>query len=119
MIFADWGDRIGRKATLVSTLVLMGLATFLIGCLPTHAEIGLLAPALLVVLRLAQGIGVGGEWGGSVTLTMEWGDPRRRGFIASWPQVGVPIGLLLSTGAVSLTSSLTGDAFETWGARAS
>jgi MFS family permease len=85
--------------------------------MPTHASIGLWAPTLLVVLRLLQGIGVGGEWAGSVTLSMEWGDPRRRGFIASLPQAGVPIGLLLSTGAVTLCSHLTGDAFETWGWR--
>ena len=116
-IFGHWGDRIGRKATLISTLLLMGIASVLIGVMPTHASIGFWAPTLLVVLRILQGIGVGGEWGGSVTLTMEWGNPRRRGFIASWPQVGVPIGLLLSTGAVSLTTHLTGDAFETWGWR--
>src|SRR4051812_11346940 len=116
-IFGHWGDRIGRKATLITTLVVMGTASFLIGLMPTYSTIGIWAPTLLVVLRLLQGIGVGGEWGGSITLSMEWGNPRRRGFIASWPQVGVPIGLLLSTGAVSLTSHLTGDAFETWGWR--
>ena len=77
--------------------------------MPTYASIGIWAPTLLVVLRILQGIGVGGEWGGSVTLSMEWGNPKRRGFVASWPQVGVPIGLLLSTGAVSLCSHLTGD----------
>jgi metabolite-proton symporter len=113
-IFGHWGDRIGRKATLISTLLLMGIASALIGVMPTHASIGFWAPTILVVLRILQGIGVGGEWGGSVTLTMEWGNPRRRGFIASWPQVGVPIGLLLSTGAVSLTSHLAGPAFDTW-----
>jgi metabolite-proton symporter len=113
-IFGHWGDRIGRKATLISSLMIMGIASALIGLLPTYATLGALAPALLVVLRLIQGVGVGGEWGGSVTLAMEWGNPRRRGFIASWPQVGVPIGLLLSTGAVSLTSHLSGDAFESW-----
>src|SRR5919205_832484 len=116
-IFGHWGDRIGRKATLITTLLTMGIASALIGVMPTHASIGFWAPTILVILRIAQGIGVGGEWGGSVTLTMEWGNPRRRGFIASWPQVGVLIGLLLSTGAVSLTSHLTGDAFESWGWR--
>jgi metabolite-proton symporter len=116
-IFGHWGDRIGRKATLITTLLLMGVASVLIGLMPTYAAIGIWAPTLLVVLRILQGIGVGGEWGGSVTLSMEWGDPKRRGFIASWPQVGVPIGLLLSTGAVSLCSNLTGDAFESWGWR--
>ena len=113
-IFGHWGDRIGRKATLISTLMIMGIASVLIGVLPSYATLGALAPVLLVVLRIVQGLGVGGEWGGSVTLAMEWGNPRRRGFVASWPQVGVPIGLLLSTGAVSLTSHLAGDAFESW-----
>jgi metabolite-proton symporter len=116
-IFGHWGDRIGRKATLIATLMIMGIASALIGALPTFGTIGIWAPILLVTLRVIQGLGVGGEWGGSVTLSMEWGNPKRRGFIASWPQVGVPIGLLLSTGAVSLTSHLTGDAFETWGWR--
>lgn len=116
-IFGHWGDRIGRKATLISTLMIMGIASMLIGVLPTYATIGVWAPILLVVLRLTQGLGVGGEWGGSVTLSMEWGNPKRRGFIASWPQVGVPIGLLLSTGAVSLVSHLTGSGFESWGWR--
>jgi metabolite-proton symporter len=116
-IFGHWGDRIGRKATLVSTLLVMGTASVLIGCLPTHADIGFWAPALLVLLRIIQGIGVGGEWAGSVTLTMEWGDSKRRGFIASFPQVGVPLGLIMATGAVSLFSSLTGPSFETWGWR--
>jgi metabolite-proton symporter len=116
-IFGHYGDRIGRKATLISTLLLMGIASALIGVLPGYGTLGFWAPTLLVVLRLIQGIGVGGEWGGSVTLCMEWGNPKRRGFIGSWPQVGVPIGLLLSTGAVSLFSHLTGSSFETWGWR--
>src|ERR1700742_4850951 len=113
-IFGHWGDRIGRKATLISTLLLMGLASALIGAMPTYSTIGVWAPTLLVVLRVLQGIGVGGEWGGSITLSMEWGNPRKRGLVASIPQLGVPIGLLLSTGAVSLTSHLAGDAFDTW-----
>ncbi|MEA2255480.1 MAG: hypothetical protein QOG35_1525, partial [Solirubrobacteraceae bacterium] len=116
-IFGHYGDRIGRKATLISTLLLMGIASALIGVLPGYHSIGFWAPTLLVVLRLLQGIGVGGEWGGSVTLCMEWGDPKRRGFMASWPQVGVPIGLLLSTGAVSLFSHISGSGFESWGWR--
>src|SRR4051794_9226813 len=116
-IFGHWGDRIGRKATLISTLLLMGIASALIGVMPTYASIGIWAPTILVILRLVQGIGVGGEWGGSVTLSMEWGKPKRRGLVASWPQLGVPIGLLLSTGAVSLCAKLTGDGFETWGWR--
>jgi metabolite-proton symporter len=116
-IFGHFGDRVGRKATLVTTLMLMGIATFLIGVLPTHATIGLAAPVILTFLRLIQGIGVGGEWGGSVLLSMEWGSAKRRGFMASWPQVGVPLGLLASTGMVKLMSSLSGDSFETWGWR--
>jgi metabolite-proton symporter len=118
MIFGHYGDRIGRKGTLVATLMLMGIATFLMGVLPTHAAIGAAAPILLTVLRVLQGIGVGGEWGGSVLLSMEWGSQRRRGFMASWPQVGVPIGLLLSTGMVKLMTGLTNDAeFNSWGWR--
>ena len=116
-IFGHFGDRIGRKATLISTLLLMGIASTLIGVLPGYATLGFWAPTLLVLLRLIQGIGVGGEWGGSVTLCMEWGNPKRRGFVGSWPQVGVPIGLLLSTGAVSLLTHTMGDSFETWGWR--
>jgi len=118
IIFGHFGDRIGRKRTLVATLMLMGIATFLMGLLPTHAAIGAAAPILLTVLRLLQGIGVGGEWGGSVLLSMEWGSQRRRGFTASWPQVGVPVGLLLSTGMVKLMSGVTSDVqFESWGWR--
>ncbi|MDQ1670227.1 MAG: hypothetical protein QOE40_2288 [Actinomycetota bacterium] len=116
-IFGHFGDRVGRKGTLVITLLLMGIATFLIGLLPTYATIGVAAPILLTLLRVAQGIGVGGEWGGSVLLSMEWGSHKRRGLMASWPQMGVPLGLILSTGAVKITSSLTGDNFDTWGWR--
>src|ERR1043165_4927079 len=94
MIFGHYGDRIGRKATLISTLLLMGIATFLMGLTPSYAAIGAAAPILIVILRILQGIGVGGEWGGSVLMSMEWGKQRWRGFMASWPQVGVPIGLL-------------------------
>ncbi len=116
-IFGHYGDRVGRKATLVTTLMLMGVGTFLIGVLPSTGSIGLTAAVLLVLLRIVQGVGVGGEWGGSVLLSMEWGSARRRGFMASWPQVGVPLGLLLSTGMVKLMSGLTGDSFLTWGWR--
>jgi MFS family permease len=116
-IFGHFGDKVGRKGTLVTTLSLMGVATFLIGVLPTHATIGIFAPLLLVLLRVAQGIGVGGEWGGSVLLSMEWGSRKRRGLMASWPQLGVPMGLILSTGAVKLTTRVTGDSFDTWGWR--
>jgi MFS family permease len=116
-VFGHFGDRIGRKATLVSTLLLMGVATFLIGCLPGYASIGVLAPILLVVLRILQGIGVGGEWGGSVLLAMEWGQRSRRGLMASMPQLGVPIGLLLSTGVFKLFTGVSGSGLETWGWR--
>lgn len=117
VIFGHLGDRIGRKGTLISTLMLMGIATALMGVLPSFAAIGVAAPLLLVVLRVLQGIGVGGEWGGSVLLSMEWGTQRRRGFMASWPQLGVPLGLLLSTGMVRLFSSVAGPGFATWGWR--
>jgi len=117
-IFGHYGDRIGRKATLVTTLMVMGIATFLMGLLPSHATWGVAAPVLLVILRILQGIGVGGEWGGSVLLSMEWGVQRRRGFFASWPQLGVPLGLLLSTGVVKLVQGNTSeDAFNSWGWR--
>src|SRR3954453_2354397 len=117
-IFGHYGDRIGRKATLITTLMIMGVGTTLIGVLPGFASIGIAAPILLTVLRLLQGVAVGGEWGGSVLLSMEWGSDKRRGFMASWPQLGVPIGLLLSTLAVRIVSgSTTAQQFETWGWR--
>ncbi|MGI5453939.1 MFS transporter [Streptomyces sp. CA-249302] len=116
-IFGHVGDRIGRKSTLVTTLVLMGVSTFLIGLLPGYSSFGLAAPLLLVLLRVAQGIGVGGEWGGSVLLSMEWGPERRRGLMASWPQLGVPLGLLASTGMVKLMNATAGDGFDSWGWR--
>jgi MFS family permease len=113
-IFGHFGDRVGRKGTLITTLLLMGIATMLIGLLPTYSRIGIAAPILLTLLRVAQGIGVGGEWGGSVLLSMEWGSRRRRGLMASWPQMGVPLGLILSTGAIKLTTKFTGAGFDTW-----
>lgn len=116
-IFGHLGDRVGRKATLISTLLLMGLSTFVIGLLPSVETIGFAAPMLLVVLRIVQGIGVGGEWGGSVLMAMEWGSARRRGLMAAWPQVGVPLGLVLSTAVISVVSATTGPAFGTWGWR--
>ncbi len=117
VIFGHYGDRIGRKATLISTLMLMGIATALMGILPGYGSIGVAAPLLLVVLRVLQGIGVGGEWGGSVLLSMEWGTQRRRGLMASWPQIGVPLGLLLSTGMVRLFTAVAGVGFASWGWR--
>ena len=116
-IFGHYGDRIGRKATLIATLLIMGIGTALIGLLPTYTAIGVAAPILLTVLRILQGIAVGGEWGGSVLLAMEWGSAKRRGFMASWPQMGVPLGLLLSTFMVQVMSSTTGPDFEVWGWR--
>jgi metabolite-proton symporter len=113
-IFGHFGDRVGRKQTLVITLLLMGIATLFIGLLPTYSTIGIAAPILLTLLRVAQGIGVGGEWGGSVLLSMEWGSRKRRGLMASWPQMGVPLGLILSTGAIKLTTKFAGDGFDTW-----
>jgi MFS family permease len=89
----------------------------LIGLLPTYSSIGIAAPILLTLLRVALGIGVGGEWGGSVLLSMEWGSRRRRGLMASWPQMGVPLGLILSTAAIKLTTKITGTGFDTWGWR--
>ncbi|TWP36372.1 MFS transporter [Leekyejoonella antrihumi] len=117
-IFGHWGDRIGRKATLVATLLLMGGATVLLGLLPSTNSIGIAAPIILVLLRVAQGIGVGGEWGGSVLMSMEWGSAERRGLMASWPQLGVPIGLLLSTGMMKIVGATTSSAaFDSWGWR--
>jgi metabolite-proton symporter len=117
-IFGHMGDRIGRKAALIATLSLMGAATALMGVLPGYATIGVWAPILLTLLRIVQGIGVGGEWGGSVLMSMEWGTRRRHGFMASLPQLGVPIGLLLSTLAVRLVTNVTGpEAFDDWGWR--
>ena len=117
IIFGHFGDRMGRKATLIATLTLMGIATALMSVVPSYSAIGVSAPLLLVTLRIFQGIGVGGEWGGSVLLSMEWGTQRRRGFWASWPQVGVPIGLLLSTGMIKLFGHIAGSGFNTWGWR--
>lgn len=117
-IFGHYGDRVGRKATLITTLMIMGIATFLIGLLPGYNSIGVAAPILLTLLRIAQGIGVGGEWGGSVLMAMEWGENHKRGLMASWPQLGVPMGLLLSTGLLRIFSgALSPEAFESWGWR--
>ena len=117
-IFGHFGDRVGRKATLIVTLLTMGLASALIGLLPTYAQVGLLGAGLLTALRLLQGIAVGGEWGGSVLMSMEWGEGRRRGWLTSWPQWGVPAGLVLGNGALLvLNSTLSESAFLAWGWR--
>ena len=116
-IFGHYGDRIGRKATLIITLLLMGAATFLIGLTPTYGSIGIWAPVLLVLLRVLQGLAVGGEWGGSVLLAMEWGPQNRRGLMGSWAQLGVPLGLLISTVVFGAALAITGDSFDSWGWR--
>jgi MFS family permease len=117
-IFGHYGDRIGRKATLIATLLFMGIATFLVAFVPTYASIGIWGAVILTVLRALQGIGVGGEWGGSVLLAMEWARTHgQRGLVASWPQFGVPCGLLLSTAAVIVFSAWSGDQFLIWGWR--
>src|SRR5271163_4076820 len=117
-IFGHYGDRIGRKATLIATLLCMGIATFLIAFVPTYQSIGIWGAVILTLLRMIQGIGVGGEWGGSVLLAMEWSRHHgHRGLVASWPQFGVPCWLLLSNLAVLAFSSWAGADFVTWGWR--
>jgi|GraSoiStandDraft_24_1057298.scaffolds.fasta_scaffold16070_2 MFS family permease len=117
-IFGHWGDRIGRKATLIATLLLTGIATTLVGLVPTYDSIGMWGAVLLTLLRLIQGIGVGGEWGGSVLLAMEWARTNKnRGLLSSWPQFGAPCGLFLANVAVLGFSELSGDQFNVWGWR--
>jgi metabolite-proton symporter len=117
-VFGHYGDRVGRKVVLVWSLLLMGAATALIGVIPTYAEIGSSAPVMLVVLRFLQGIGVGGEWGGAVLLTVEHSNERNRGLHGAWPQMGVPAGLLLSSLVFAgLTAVLDESAFLAWGWR--
>ncbi len=118
IVFGHFGDKLGRKSMLVTTLMMMGLATFGIGLLPTYDQAGILAPILLVLLRFIQGLGVGGEWGGAVLMAVEHGKPGQRGFLASWVQAGVPIGLLLATGVFrTLSSVIPEEAFLAWGWR--
>jgi MFS family permease len=117
-IFGHYGDRIGRKATLITTLLLTGLATFAVGFVPGYAEIGIWGAVILTVLRLIQGIGVGGEWGGATLLSMEWArTDAHRGFVASWPQWGGPVGFFLANLAVLAFSAMSGDQFLAWGWR--
>src|SRR5579864_1220248 len=118
-IFGHYGDRVGRKAALVATLMLMGIATFLVAFVPGYASIGIWGAIILTVLRFIQGIGVGGEWGGSVLLSMEWARTNQhRGFVASWPQFGVPAGLFLANGAILFFSgSMSSEEFLSWGWR--
>jgi len=117
-IFGHYGDRLGRKAALIATLLLMGIATFLVAFVPTYAQIGIWGAVLLTVLRFIQGVGVGGEWGGSVLMSMEWArSDHDRGFIAAWPQFGVPSGLFLANLAALAFSAISGDQFLAWGWR--
>ena len=117
VVFGHYGDRIGRKAMLSATLMLMGLATFAVGLLPTYETIGPWAPALLVILRLIQGFGLGGEWGGAVLMAVEHAPANRRGFYGSWPQMGAPAGLLVATAVFSYFSQLPEAEFLSWGWR--
>jgi MFS transporter, MHS family, shikimate and dehydroshikimate transport protein len=117
VVIGHYGDRIGRKSMLVLTLVIMGVATFLIGLLPTYDQIGMWAAVALVVLRMAQGFGVGGEWGGAVLMAVEHAPEHARGFYGSWPQIGVPAGLLLSTLVFALAARLPEEQFLSWGWR--
>jgi MHS family shikimate/dehydroshikimate transporter-like MFS transporter len=117
-VFGHYGDRVGRKKMLVWSLLIMGFATASIGLLPAYKQIGIWAPVILVVLRFVQGVGVGGEWGGAVLLAVEHSGGMRRGFHGSWPQMGVPAGLLLSTGAfTAMSSAVPEEAFLSWGWR--
>ena len=118
IVFGHYGDRIGRKRLLMLSLVLMGVATVLIGLLPGYDQIGIWAPVLLIVLRLVQGFAVGGEWGGAVLMAAEHGNAARRGFWASWPQAGVAAGNLLAAGVLALMAALQSEAdFLSWGWR--
>jgi MFS transporter, MHS family, shikimate and dehydroshikimate transport protein len=116
-IFGHYGDKLGRKTILVLTLLIMGVATFLIGVLPTYQSVGVLAPILLVVLRALQGIAVGGEWGGAALLVVEHAPGDKRGFYGSWPQMGSSAGLLIATGLFAAVSSLPEEQFLSWGWR--
>src|SRR3954451_23144160 len=118
IVFGHFGDRIGRKRLLMLSLMLMGIATTLIGVLPTYAQAGVVAPLALILLRLVQGFAVGGEWGGAVLLVAEHGDASRRGFWAGWPQAGVPAGNLLAAGVLAIMSAVMSNGeFLAWGWR--
>jgi len=117
LIFGHYGDRIGRKRMLIVTILIMGLSTFAIGFVPTYDSIGIWAPAILIGLRILQGIGLGGEWGGAVLMVVEHAPPGRRGYFGAWPQAGAPAGLILSAGVVALLSLLPEASFMSWGWR--
>ncbi|RTL74020.1 MAG: MFS transporter [Bradyrhizobiaceae bacterium] len=116
-VFGHFGDKLGRKAMLTLTMIIMGAGTFLIGCLPTYDQVGILAPILLLILRMAQGIGIGGEWGGATLMVIESGDRHRRGFLGSLVQVGFPLGMVCATLVFLLVSKLPDDQFMSWGWR--
>jgi MFS transporter, MHS family, shikimate and dehydroshikimate transport protein len=117
VIFGHFGDKIGRKTVLVATLTIMGFSTFSIGLLPTYDQIGFAAPVLLVLLRVAQGVALGGEWGGAVLMVVEHAPSRARGRHSAWPQLGVPAGLVLATGVMGIFTALPSEQFENWGWR--
>ena len=117
IIFGHFGDRLGRRAVLVATLTIMGLSTFLIGVLPTYNQVGLWAPVLLILMRILQGLALGGEWGGAVLMVVEHAPADQRGRHSAWPQLGVPAGLVLSTGVMAIFTSLPPESFESWGWR--
>jgi metabolite-proton symporter len=117
MVFGHYGDRVGRKKMLVLSLLAMGLGTLAMGLVPGYAQIGILAPVLIVALRFIQGVAVGGEWGGAVLMAVEHAPPGKRGFYGSWPQIGSPLGLVLSTAAFSAVGALDDQAFLSWGWR--
>ncbi len=117
-LFGHWGDRIGRKATLIATLLLTGLSTFAVGFVPGYASIGIWGAVILTVVRFIQGLGIGGEWGGATLMAMEWARTNaHRGFITSWPQWGGPAGLFFANVAVLAFSAISGDQFLDWGWR--
>lgn len=118
VVFAHFGDRIGRKSMLVLSVVMMGGGTFLVGLLPTYATIGVAAPIILVLLRIVQGIGLGGEWGAAAVMAVEYAPPHRRGFFGSFPQTGVPAGMLIANTSLLIMSAIVSDeAFLSWGWR--
>jgi metabolite-proton symporter len=117
IVFGHFGDRLSRKRMLITSLLMMGVGTAAVGLLPTHAQVGILAPVLLVLCRLLQGLALGGEWSGAVLMAVEHAPKNRRAFYGSWPQIGVPFGLVLATGMFYLVQRLPQDDFESWGWR--
>jgi MFS family permease len=117
-LFGHYGDRVGRKVTLIATLLLTGLSTFAVGFVPSYASIGIWGAVILTIVRFIQGVGIGGEWGGATLIAMEWAKTNaHRGFITSWPQWGGPAGLFLANLMVLLFSWISGDQFLDWGWR--